>query len=742
MHPALEQLMLLLNGGDSNAPFGIIALRGSLIVCSLLASVQVLSMLVTQWGEKNAGLKSLFGSLLLHVCLGLAWATVAESMGPAIPGPLVEPPESRQQVVLVDDDAAPVDSAGNTASLPQLSPPQLTQLDRLTRTADEAPLPEIPSLDAPRPLETSEVAPLAAMNNEVVEAPVAIAAETAASRSVAPSTLATPPDPTTAARSEASTALRQRSAKITTRNPEAADASTDLTPLVGASERTSPELQFESLSIPTEGTEGEPLPAAKTPQDRVARRAAPAGTLGVAETAGSQAPAGPTAAASMASGSRFQRKSANRQSRPDSNDAMLESPGRQVASTSTRANASLGSLSGNDVSPADELPGPVRPDLPAMRQRQSARTPATYRLRRLEQRKEIALKNGGTEESEKVVEASLKWLADNQEPAGHWDAGRFGGGVSKRSPEDPADLQDRRGSGTEADTGVTGLAVLAFLGAGYTHEEGQYAEVVEKALREMIRLQRFDGYMGGPATYYDAMYCHAIATYAMAEAYGMQNDAQTFPELKAAVAKAAGFIVALQNKDGGWRYTRGMQESDMSMFGWQLMALKSAEIAGLEIPAETRTGMLSFLKDRSRGEQGGLAGYRASDAPTPAMTAESLFCKQMFGIRRTNAASQEAARYLQKNLPRMSLPNDYYWYYGTLAMFQYGGEPWNEWNGSMRDTLIKTQRRTGDLAGSWDPQDPWGGIGGRVYSTALSTLCLEVYYRFLPLYRLGDFEGE
>src|SRR5690606_17005073 len=117
--------------------------------------------------------------------------------------------------------------------------------------------------------------------------------------------------------------------------------------------------------------------------------------------------------------------------------------------------------------------------------------------------------------------------------------------------------------------------------------------------------------------------------------------------------------------------------------------------------------------------------------------AEALFCKQMLGISRTNPASLEAVGYLLQNIPKRSELNLYYWYYGTLAMYQYGGEGWNRWNGSLRDTLIAEQVTRGANAGSWEPRDPWGQYGGRIYSTALSTLCLEVYYRFLPLYQMG-----
>ena len=299
---------------------------------------------------------------------------------------------------------------------------------------------------------------------------------------------------------------------------------------------------------------------------------------------------------------------------------------------------------------------------------------------------------------------------------------------------------DRQNAGQEADVGVTALTLLAFLGAGYTHEEGQYADQIDRTLSWLIRQQRADGFLGGKATHFERAYCHAMATYAMAEALGLQSDLSSDARLRRPLTAAVQYIVDVQNPDGGWRYIKG-QSSDMSIFGWQLMALKSAEIAGIPTPDAAKAGMIRFLKDRSLGQNKGLAGYRLvggqSLPPTDAMTAEALFCKQILGIARTNPASLEAVDHMMARLPRPSTHNLYYWYYGTLAIYQYGGTPWRQWNDTLRDTLVAEQQTRGHQAGSWDPKAPWGAYGGRIFSTALSTLCLEVYYRFLPLYQMG-----
>ncbi len=402
--------------------------------------------------------------------------------------------------------------------------------------------------------------------------------------------------------------------------------------------------------------------------------------------------------------------------------------------------------------PKDGLrPNAIRPNVDPINPSASTNLPPTYRLRSLARRMETARKFGGTEASERAVEASLRWLALHQNPEGFWDADGFshmcpdGQQCTGRAGLVGIDREgiDRQFAGIKADTGVTGLAILAFLGAGYTHEEGQYADQIDRALSWLIRQQGPDGFLGGPATRYAKMYCHAIATYALAEALGMQTDPSMHQRLREPLTRAVAYIVDTQNrKDGGWRYLKG-QRSDMSMFGWQLMALKSAEIAGIPIPQETRLLMIQFLKDRSLGKDGGLAAYRVllppfdPLPPTASMTAEALFCKQMLGLTRKNPQSLEAVGFLMDRLPSRQSEDIYYWYYGTLAMYQFGGSEWRQWNSSLRDWLVADQRTSGHAAGSWDPRAPWGPYGGRVFSTALSTLSLEVYYRFLPLYRVG-----
>jgi hypothetical protein len=351
--------------------------------------------------------------------------------------------------------------------------------------------------------------------------------------------------------------------------------------------------------------------------------------------------------------------------------------------------------------------------------------PDIYRLRVDPNRQLLAETHGGTSETEAAVRLALKWLAENQKPDGRWDASNHAAGR-----ELAVAGRDRLGAGIEADTGMTGLALLSFLASGHTHLDGQYRENVRLGLQYLWRAQTDDGCLAGEATTYAAMYCHSMAAFAMSEAYGMTDDSRLRTPVEAAMRYT---IAAQEPSSGGWRYRPG-DPGDTSQAGWQLMALKSAELAGMEIPVVTRNGLIRYLRSVSAGEHGGLASYRPNERISRPMTAEALVCWQFLGLDRDHPAGDEAGEYLLGELPGMGTANLYYWYYGTLAMFQLQGEYWERWNAALQTTLLASQRRSGPMAGSWDPATVWGGYGGRVYSTALAALCLEVYYRYLPLY--------
>jgi hypothetical protein len=413
-----------------------------------------------------------------------------------------------------------------------------------------------------------------------------------------------------------------------------------------------------------------------------------------------------------------------------------------LADTQDRTDAAENTADDEAAAPADSPLGakeswlPVPPaDAAAWQLASSAATaparelPDSYRSRSVQQRQAMLTAGGGNQFTEAAVQAAMQWMSANQGEDGRWDCSLHGGGREMQTLG-----HDRGGAGAEADTAITGLAILAYLGAGQTHADGLHAASVRRGLEFLVRTQAADGNLAGNAELFARMYCHGMATLALSEAYGMTGDSGLRPYLE----RALGYTVRAQHPvTGGWRYQPG-DDGDTSQLGWQLMALHSAQLAGLPIPAATRAGMIRFLNSVTTGPQRGLASYRPRTSPSRTMTAEALVCRMFLGVKQEEAAIREAVAYLLQETPQGGPFNEYYWYYATLALFQLQGDGWEAWNGALQQRLLESQETSGTLAGSWPTNTVWGGYGGRVYTTAMNALCLEVYYRHLPLYATSD----
>jgi hypothetical protein len=359
--------------------------------------------------------------------------------------------------------------------------------------------------------------------------------------------------------------------------------------------------------------------------------------------------------------------------------------------------------------------------------------PTPYAHRTSTDRLEIVEQQGGSRDTEAAVVAALDWLAAAQSADGRWDASRFEAGR-----EQVVLGQDRHGAGSNADTGISALALLAFLGAGHTHLEGNYRPTVRSGLEFLLRSQAADGNLSGPSELFARMYCHAMATFALGEAQAMSGDKRLEPGLRRAVAYS---VRAQHPSTGGWRYRVG-DTGDTSQLGWQMMSLWSAQQAGVEISPQTWTGVERFLRSVRRGRHGGLASYRADGPASTSMTAEALYCRllldETIGGGLDERSAGEATESLLANRPTSDRVNLYYWYYGTLALHhrQYSSpqaeDAWFAWNSDLTNVLLRAQADSGPETGSWSPNTIWGGYGGRVYTTAMAALCLEVYYRYAP----------
>jgi len=339
---------------------------------------------------------------------------------------------------------------------------------------------------------------------------------------------------------------------------------------------------------------------------------------------------------------------------------------------------------------------------------------------------------GGNAKSELAVRNGLRWLAARQAKDGSWSFDH------RKKGDRHKDHQ--AGSLRNCKTGATGLAIMAFLGAGETQQHGMYIDRVEKGLKYLVdhAVKVPEGYdlrgRNGPnkdivpgGNY--PMYAHALATIAICEAYAMTKDRR----LRKVAQGSIDFIYQTRNREqGGWRY-QPEAAGDLSVTGWMIMALRSGKTARLRISNNAFTTSTKFL-DATQSAQGSKYGYTAGQGPRPTTTSIGLLCRMYLGWESKHPALQSGVAYLSELGP--SPNNMYYNYYATQVMHHAGGTTWPKWNLVMRDSLIKTQLKKGPEKGSWNVTDPHGNTGGRLYQTCLSVMTLEVYYRHLPLYQL------
>lgn len=356
--------------------------------------------------------------------------------------------------------------------------------------------------------------------------------------------------------------------------------------------------------------------------------------------------------------------------------------------------------------------------------------------RTLENRRGMALAGGGSQASERAVEAGLRWLVEHQREDGSWSF-KFD---SQHCPQ--CDNQCRNPGVIDSTTASTGLSLLCFLGAGYTQREGPYQDVVSRAIYYLINKMVIDengGDLRDVSTITNPvdnlilirksgdMYSHGIATLALSEAYAMTRD----PGLKEPAKLAIDFIVNAQNEAGGWRY-EPKQPGDLSVTGWQLMALKSGVLGSLEIPRNVWYRAADFL-DSVQDEKGATYGYQQPSSNRPTMSAVGLYGRLLLGWPRDHQPLLKGAALLAREQPREN--NMYFNYYTSLVLHHVGGNGWNRWNPRMRNYLVESQEDDGHEAGSWYFDEAWSDRGGRLYTTTLAILTLEVYYRYMPMYQ-------
>jgi hypothetical protein len=285
---------------------------------------------------------------------------------------------------------------------------------------------------------------------------------------------------------------------------------------------------------------------------------------------------------------------------------------------------------------------------------------------------------------------------------------------------------------------VTSLAVMAFLSAGHVPGEGPYGEVIENGIRWVLRKQAPNGLIAAAGGH--EMYHHGISTLMLAEVAGM-TDGELGKEVRQKLEKAVALILKAQrtrgDERGGWRYrVLPVDGADISVTGWQLMALRAAKNLGCDVPAENIERAVDFLKRCQDPRTGGFR-YTPGGRLTVACTGTSILGLEICGKERHH--SPEVLRGGAFLIHNQNLP---YWnqewffysiYYGAQAAFQLGGNYWSVYRPRLHEVLLRNQNGSG----FWEGHSADSRYG-RSYCTAMAILALTVEYRYLPIYQRGE----
>jgi hypothetical protein len=278
---------------------------------------------------------------------------------------------------------------------------------------------------------------------------------------------------------------------------------------------------------------------------------------------------------------------------------------------------------------------------------------------------------------------------------------------------------------------ITGLAVMGFLSAGHVPGEGPYGETVERGIRWVLDAQGANGVISTDVGQ-TMMYQHGICTLMLAEVAGMTNE-RLVAEVKRKLQRAVEVILQAQRTmgpdAGGWRYQLRGLDSDISVTGWQIMALRAAKNLGCDVPAGRIDLAVDYIR-RCRHPVSGGYGYMQGNQPTVACTGTSVLALEICGQEQHGRPELlKAGAYILNHPPWRDRHLFYAIYYCTQAMYQLGDNYWNAYRPQLHDWLLRTQRTNG----SWDNEPV-----GRDYCTAMAVLALTVDYGFLPIYQRGE----
>lgn len=300
-----------------------------------------------------------------------------------------------------------------------------------------------------------------------------------------------------------------------------------------------------------------------------------------------------------------------------------------------------------------------------------------------------------------------------------------------------ARLQEADGSWTvrgDKHVAITALSLLAMMSAGHVPGEGPHGDALQKGVDWLLQQQQDNGVFASEAGL--EMYHHGISTLLLTQLVGMTPRENAGP-LRAKLEKAVAVILKAQvNTDGvhkgGWRYRVNASDADISVTGWQILALRGARNVGCDVPAESIQRALAFverLRDPVSGGYGYVSGWNASAA----CTGTALLTLELAGKQHHRSRESLLAGSFLLKTPPDPVEMHYYYgiYYSSQGMFQLGKNYWGAFRPLLHKQLFGLQER----GGAWIERDR-----GAVYGTSMAILALTVEYRLLPIYQRDEKE--
>ena len=302
------------------------------------------------------------------------------------------------------------------------------------------------------------------------------------------------------------------------------------------------------------------------------------------------------------------------------------------------------------------------------------------------------------------LDRALEYLAHAQQPSGRW----------------------------HLNNAMNALTLLAFMGHGHVPGRGPYREIIGRGKQYLLSTQDARGYFGNQDN--GRMYAHALATLALAELYGMDDD----PRVEAALRKAIDLIVTSQSPAGGWRYTPDPnQGEDMSVTIMQVVALRAANNAEIPVPEVTINKAIRYV--RACGSPNGGFAYQGPGRNTQ-LTGAGVLALYLLNAHQDPKTGKLDPRVVNSAewlvgavTARWGGGFNYFsygHYYTMQAMYQAGGKYWDLWHPRVRDMFLSQQNNDG----SWNPVGVEGKYG-KAYATPMACLVLEVYMHYLPAYQ-------